>query len=149
MLKKKRLDYLAIPGGSKGELKKERKKRALKEINNRNVDKILILKGKDSEEDILYLANIVQSGERVGFDTFPLHYKEYKEIIKKACKENKFPKGVKIENVKTPQSFRLFIYGVLGLSEEKIKQRELEFVKQRHNKLWREIKGIVHKIVRI
>ena len=149
MFKKRRLDYLAIPGGSKGELKKERKNRAIKELNGREVDKILILQGKDSEEDILYLGGVVQKGERIGFDTFPLHYKEYKEIIKKAERERKFPKGVKIENVKTPQGFKLFIYGILGLSEEKIKQRELEFIKNRHDKFWRKIKGIFHKILKI
>ena len=147
MFRKKKLDYLAIPGGSKGELKKDKKKRAVKELKERSVDKIIMLQGRDSEEDILYLGNIVQKGERVGFDTFPLHFKEYKEIIKKAKRDGKFPRGVKIENVKTHQGFKLFIYGILGLSEEKIKQREVGFIKNRHEKLWRKIKCFVHTLL--
>ncbi|MCK4553143.1 hypothetical protein KAT80_02980 [Candidatus Pacearchaeota archaeon] len=64
MFRKKKLDYLAIPGGSKGELKKDRKKRAIKELKERSVDKIVMLQGRDSEEDILYLGNIVSKKER-------------------------------------------------------------------------------------
>jgi hypothetical protein len=146
---RRRLDYLAIPGGSKGELKKERMERAIKELNGREVDRIIFLKGRDSEEDILYLGNIVQKGERVGIDTFPLHYKEYKELIKKAKRDGKFPSGVKVENVETPQEFRLWIYGILGLSEEKIKNRELNFIKDRDDKVWRKIKKVIHKLFRL
>ena len=124
-------------------------KKAREELKKRHVNKIIILKGKDSEEDILYLGKIVKKGERVGIDTFPLHYKEYLEIINKDIRDNKFPKGVKLENVKTPQNFRMFIYGVLGLSEEKIKKRELDYVKNRHNQFWRFLKKVFHSIVRI
>ena len=143
---KKRLDYLAIPGGSKGKLKKERIKEAKEEINNRFVEKVVILKGRDSEEDILYLGKIVQKGDRVGFDTFPLHYKEYKTIIKKAKRDGKFPRGVRIENIETKKGLREEIYGILGLSEEKIKKRKLDYVKNRHDKFWGRIKGFVHRL---
>lgn len=146
---KKGLDYLAIPGGSKGKLKQVRKKRAIKEINNRHVGKVLILQGKDSEEDILYLGKIVQKGERVGFDTFPLHYKEYKVLIKKAIKNKKFPRGVKIENLKIPQTIRTDIYGILGLSEETLKKRELDYVKNRKDRSWRFFKRLGHKLIKI
>lgn len=145
-MKKRRLDYLAIPNSSR-KLRKERIKEAKKEINNRFVEKVLILKGKDSEEDVLYLGNLVQKGDRVGFDTFPLHYREYKELIKKAKRDGKFPKGVKIENIRTKQGLKYFIYGILGLTEEKIKKRKLDFVKNRHDRFWRWIKGVVHKII--
>ena len=146
---KKRLDYLAIPGGSNKKLKKIRKNRAINEINNRPVDKVLILQGKDSEEDILYLGKVVQKGERICFDTFPLHYKEYKVLIKKAIRDKKFPKGVKIENLKIPQTTRMEIYGILGLSEELLKQRELNYKKSRPKSCWNFFKKIGHKFVKI
>ena len=147
-MKKKRLTYIAIPNSS-GTVKKERIKEAKKEINERFVEKVLILKGKDSEEDILYLGKVVKKGDRVGFDTFPLHYKEYKQLIKKAKKQGKFPKGVKIENLEIPQGFKKSIYGFLGLTEEKLKKRKLDFVKNRKDKFWRKLKRFVHKIVRV
>jgi len=146
MSKKKRLDYIAIPGSS-GKIRKERKKRAIEELKKRYVEKIVILEGKDSEEDILYLGKILKKGDRVGFDTFPLHYKEYKTIIKKAKKEGKFPKGIKIENIKTSQGPRLFLYGLLGLSEEKIKKQEPDYVKNRGNNFYRKIKNVVKKAI--
>lgn len=146
MFKKKRLDYIAIPDSS-GKIKKERKKKALEELKRRFVEKIIILKGGDSEEDILYLGKILKKGDRVGFDTFPLHYKEYKTIIKKAKKEGNFPKGIKIENIKTSQGPRLFLYGLLGLSEEKIKKKGPDYVKNRDDDFWRKIKNIVKNIL--
>jgi len=146
MFGKKRLDYLAIPNCS-GEWKKQRKKVAVKEIGNRMVEKVLILKGKDSEEDILYLGKIVKKGDRVGIDTFPLHYKEYKELIKKARRDKKFPRGVKIENVQTSQPPKLFIYGIFGWLEEKIKKRKLEYKNKRHEKFLEKIKSLIKKII--
>lgn len=140
------LDYLAIPDSGK-KVKKERIKKAIEEIHKRSVDKVLILKGKDSEEDILYLGRIVQKGDRVGFDTFPLHYKEYKEIIKKCKKQGSFPKGVKIENIKTSQPFKQFIYGELGLAEEKIKKEKIKFMKDRKEKFLPKIKRVVKKML--
>lgn len=139
---KKRLDYLAIPDGAK-EWKKDRKKRAVKELENRWVDKVIILKGKDSEEDILYLGQLLKEGDRIGFDTFPLHYKEYKELIKRAKRDGKFPKGVKIENIKTRQPFKLWLYGLLGWEEERIKERKLAYVKNRDEKFLSRIKEFI------
>ncbi len=78
---------------------KVRKARAKKALKNRVVYNVLIIKDKDSEEDILYLGKILKKGNRVGIDTFHLHFKEYKELIKKAKRDGKFPKGVKIENI--------------------------------------------------
>ncbi len=141
-MSKKKLDYLLIPDGEK-EYKKEKLKRAEEESKKRPVKKILILKGKDSEEDILKLGKILKKGDRIGFDTFPLHYKEYKVIIKKAKKEGKFPNGVKVENVRTSQSFKNSIYGFLGLEEEKLKNRKLDFMKNRKDKFFQKIKNIV------
>ena len=96
LFKKKSLDYLFIPNASQKELR-ERKGRAKREIKIRGIKNIVLLDGKDSEEDVLYLGKILKEEDRVGFDTFPLHYKEYKELIKKAKRDKKFPKGVKIE----------------------------------------------------
>lgn len=98
MFRKKELDYLAIPDSS-GKIKKQRSEAALKTIKERDIEKTIILGGKNSEEDILYLGKIVERGQRIGFDTFPLHFKEYKEIIKKAKKQGKFPRRIKIENI--------------------------------------------------
>jgi len=146
MKKKKWLDYLAIPDSS-GELKKQRKKRAIKELKKRHIEQIIILKGKDSEEDILYLGELVQKGDRVGIDTFPLHFKEYKVLIKKAKRDGKFPKGVKIKNIKINQTFGETVYGLLGLSEEKLKKRELEYMKNKDEKKLSWIKSIVKRII--
>lgn len=148
MFKKRGLDYIAIPNSS-GKLKKEREKKAVREFRKRYVDKIIVLKGRDSEEDILYLGNIVKKGDRVGIDTFPLHFKEYKTIIKKAKKERKFPRGVKIENIKTSQDLKKSVYGFLGLWEERLKIGKVKYVKNRHDKFWRKLKGFVHGILKI
>jgi len=146
MFNKKRLDYLAIPDGAK-EWKKKRKARAIKELKNRDVGKVLILKGKDSEEDILYLGQLLQPGERIGFDTFPLHYREYKELIKKAKREGKFPRGVKVENIRTKQPFKLWVYGILGLEEEKLKSRKLDYMKNRDEKFLQKFKNFIKRIL--
>jgi len=143
---KKKLDYLLIPN-SGGEAKKEREKRALKELKNREVDNIIILKGKDSEEDILYIGKILKSGDKVGFDTFSLHYKEYRTIIRKAIKQGKFPKGVKIENVRTKQNLKQEIYGTLGLEEEKLMHEKVEYQKDRHDKLFRKLKNFIKEVL--
>jgi len=147
MFKKKMLDYLAIPASASG-TKKQREKRALKELKKRRVKNVLLLDGKDSEEDILYLGRLLKKGDRIGFDTFPLHYKEYKEIIKKAKKQGKFPKGIKIENIRTSQSFKQTIYGFLGSEEEKIEKGEIKYMKDR-NKFFLWLKGVVKKIINL
>jgi len=124
-LKKGKLDYLLIPTG----WNRQRKKRAFEELKNRNVKNILILNGDDSEEDILYLGKKLKGGERIGFVTFPLHYQEYKEIIKKAQKEKKFPRRVKTENIPTKETFKQFIYGILGIAEERM-DKKVNYVKE-------------------
>lgn len=143
---KKRLDYIAIPN-SHGRWKREREKKAVEEFKKRYVDRIIILKGRDSEEDILYLGKVVEKGDRIGIDTFPLHFEEYKEIIKKAKKEGKFPRGVKVENIKISQDFKTSIYGVLGLWEERLNHGKLDYLKNRHDKFWEKIKSIVKRII--
>ncbi len=148
MAKKKDLDYLLIPN-SKGKTKKQRKERAKHEIKKRNVKKLLVLNGRDSEEDILYLGKKLKKGDRIGIDTFPLHYKEYLVLIKKAKRDGNFPKGVKVENIQTSQTKRQFIYGILGLSEEKIKKRKLDYVKNRDERVLQKIKKFVKAILRI
>jgi hypothetical protein len=144
-MSKKELDYLLIPN-SGGELGKQRKNRAIKELNKRGIKKVLILKGRDSEEDILYLGKILKPGNRIGFDTFPLHYKEYRVIIKKAQRDGKFPKKVKIENIKTPQSLKQEIYGMLGLEEEKLLHKEVKLQRDR-NKFFQKIKNFIKRII--
>jgi len=131
-MKKRELDYLLIPTG----WKKQRKKRALEELSKRKVKNILILNGNDSEEDILYLRKKLKGKEKIGFVTFPLHYQEYKEIIKKAQKEKKFPRNIKIENIATKETLKEFIYGILGLLEERM-DKEMNYVKESNNLLKR------------
>ena len=105
------------------------------------------LKGKDSEEDILLLGEKVKSGERIGFDTFPLHYLEYKELIKKAQRDGKFPKKVKTENLATKQGVKEWLYGIPGLIEEILKRRKLAYKKNRNEKYLEKVKYFVHKII--
>ena len=143
---KRYLDYLLIPD-SGGKIKKQRKKRAIEEIRNREIGEVIILKGKDSEEDVLYLGKIVKKGDRIGFDTFPFHFEKYKDLIKKAIEEDKFPQGVKIELVPTGQTFKEFIYGVLGLEEEKIFSRKLDYEKNRKRKFVQSLNNFVKKII--
>ena len=138
---KKELDYLLIPDSS-GKFMNERIKTAKKELGKRNVNEILILKGKDSEEDILYLGKILKKGDRIGFDTFPLHYKEYKVIIKKAIKQNDFPKGVRVENIRTKQGLNEKIYGILGLEEERIMHKKVDYQKNRNEKTFQKTKNL-------
>lgn len=145
---KKNLDYLLIPDGG-GKYRKEKLKRAKEESKRRRVKKILVMKGRDSEEDILYLGKILKKGDRIGFDTFPLHYKEYRVIIRKAKKEGKFPRGVKIENIKTGQNLKQEIYGVLGLEEEKLIHKKIDYMKNREDKFFQRIKNIVKRLLSI
>lgn len=143
---KKFLDYLLIPDSGRG-IKKVRLLRAKKELHRRGIGEVLIMKGKDSEEDILYLGKILKSGDRIGFDTFPLHYKEYQAIIKKAVNQGKFTKGVHTENVKTEQNFREEIYGILGLNEEKLLHEKVDYMKNRKDSFFQKIKDFVKKII--
>ena len=141
---KNELDYLLIPTG----WGRQRRKRALEEMKHRRIRKAFYLDGNNSEEDILYLGRIIKKGDKMGIVTFPLHYKEYLEIIKKAQKEKKFPKGVKIENIATRQSLKQFIYGILGLLEEGTK-KEVHYTKEeRGNKIISSIKGFIKSLLK-
>mgnify|MGYP001582873728 CR=1 FL=1 len=86
-----------------------------------------IINGVDSEEDILYLGKTVSSGDIVCFDTFYLHYLEYKMLINKAIRDKKFPNRVKTQVVTIHQGGKEIIYGFLGLLEEIIKRRSLDY----------------------
>lgn len=141
------IDKLVIPGGE-DDWKKGRLNRALKEKKSgRKIKKMYWLKGKDSEEDILLLGKVTKPGERIAFDTFPTHYREYKELIKKAQEDGKFPKGVKTENLATEQGLKEYVYGTLGLLEEKIKKRPLTYKKDRNEKYLEKVKEFVHKFI--
>jgi len=138
------LDYLLIPTG----WDEQRKKRAEEEKKKRKIKKILTLNGCDSEEDILELGKKLKGKEKVGIVTFPLHFKEYKEIIAKAQKTEKFPKGIIIESVPTEQTFKQFIYGILGLIEERL-DKEVNYVKDEHESQFRKkLKKFVKRILR-
>ena len=143
-MKPKELDYLLIPTG----WEKQRKKRALEELSKRKVKNILILNGNDSEEDILYLGKILKGKEKIGFVTFPLHFQEYKELIKKAQKDKNFPKEIKTENIATPQTVRQSVYGILGLLEERM-DKKVNYVNEEDKKKFIEkIKSLVIKILK-
>ncbi len=144
---KKTLDYLVIPGGE-DDWKKPRLDRALEEKKSgRKIKKMYWLKGKDSEEDILLLGEIAKPGDRIAFDTFPIHYREYKKLIKKAQRDGKFPLEVKTENLATEQGPKEWIYGTLGLLEETFKRRKLDYKKNRNEKYLGKLKKLVHKFI--
>lgn len=143
MKQKEALDYLLIPTG----WEEQREKRVLEEIPKRNIKHFLILAGCNSEEDILYLGKRLKGKERIGFVTFPLHYQEYIELIKKAQKEKKFPRRIKIENIQTKQTFKQFIYGILGLTEERL-DKEVNYTKEEHeNLILLKVKQFIKKIL--
>lgn len=124
----KLLDYLLIPTN----WERQRKKRAIEELKKREIENILVLNGFDSEDDILYLGKKLKNGERIGFVTFPLHYQEYEELIKKAQAEKKFPKKIFVENIKTKQTPRQFIYGMLAKLDNKfLKKGDLDYFQNR------------------
>ncbi|MGD9276753.1 MAG: hypothetical protein PVJ67_06295 [Candidatus Pacearchaeota archaeon] len=127
MEKQKALDYLLIPTG----WKKQRKKRALKEIKKRKIKNIFILNGKNSEEDILDLGKILKGKERIGIVTFPLHFREYELIIKKAQKQKKFSKEIILENIETKETIKQFIYGILGLLDEELIEGKVDYVENK------------------
>jgi len=52
-------------------------------------------------------------------------------LCDKAKKEGKFPKGVKLKNVKINQGFKETLYGVAGWLEELFKRRPLDYKKNR------------------
>jgi len=144
---KKTLDKLVIPGGE-DDWKKGRLDRTLAEKKSgRKIEKMYWMKGKDSEEDILLLGEKTKPGERIGFVTFPLHYLEYRELIKKAQRDGKFPKRVKTENLATGQGLKEWVYGTIGLTEEILKRRKLDYKKNRDEKYLEKLKKFAHKFI--
>ena len=143
---KRDLDYLVLPGGE-SKWKNPRLKVALEAKKKRKIGKMYWMEGADSEEDILLLGEKVKPGDRVGIDTFSTHYNEYKEIVKKAQRDGRFPRGVKFENIQIEEGASDKIYGILGWLEEKIKRRPLAYKKDRNEKYLEKIKGFVHKII--
>ena len=108
---------------------------------------IKLLHGKDSEEDILYLGEIVKPGDTVYFDTFPLHFQEYKTLVKKAQRDKKFPGDVTLRNARIPQGRTEVAYGLMGWLEEVFKGRSLNYKKNRESDALDKVKGIVKKII--
>jgi len=107
-----------------------------------------VLDGIDSGEDILYLGELVKKGDTLDFDTFPLHFREYKTIINKAQKEGKFPKGVKLKNVKINQGLKETVYGILGYGEELVRKRPIDYVKNRSKDYLSGVKNILKRFLR-
>ncbi|MBU2053280.1 MAG: hypothetical protein ABIJ14_03580 [Nanoarchaeota archaeon] len=143
---RKSLDYLVLPGGE-SKWKNPRLKAALETKKKRKIGQMYWMEGADSEEDILLLGEKVKSGDRVGIDTFPLHYREYMAIAKKGEKDGKFPKGVKFENIRIDENASAKLYGLLGWLEETIKRRPLAYKKDRDERYLEKIKGFVHRII--
>lgn len=108
---------------------------------------IKLLHGKDSEEDILYLGEMVKSGDTIYFDTFPLHFREYVTLIKKAQRDKKFPENIKLKNARIPQGKTEITYGILGWMEELLKRRPLSYKKERESALLDKIKDGIKKLI--
>ena len=108
---------------------------------------IRTLHGIDSEEDILYLGQMVHPGDTVYFDTFPLHFQEYKTLVKKAQRDGKFPKDVTLKNASIPQGKTEIAYGTMGWLEELLKRRPLEYKDKRESAALDKVKGIVKRII--
>lgn len=144
MYTKEPLDYLLIPK-SFGKLKNQREIRASEERKIRKIRKTIIMEGNDSEEDILNLGKILKSGDRIGFDTFPLHFKEYEDIINRAKREGKFPNGIEVEFIGTNQTLKQLIYGILGLGEERLIERKVDYQKSRRGRWYIKLKNIIKR----
>lgn len=133
-LNKGKVDKIIITGHvDKGKVKGYHREKIYKAMRSYGVRpaEMKILDGIDSEEDVLYLGKILNKGDEVAFDTFPLHYAEYKTLINKAKRDGEFPKGIKIRNVKTRQGIKETLYGIAGWGEELFKRGGVEYVKDR------------------
>ena len=154
-LDKGAIDKIIITGHvDRGKVKGSHREKIYKAMREYGVkpSKMGILDGIDSEEDILYLGKMVNKGDCINFDTFPLHYQEYKTLIDKAKRDDKFPKGVKIRNAKTKQGIKEVFYGIMGWSEELLNRRKLDYVKDREKGIFSDayslLKEGVKKILR-
>jgi len=143
---KKPLDYLFMPK-STGKIRKQRLERIEKEKKGRKIRKMCIMRGKDSEEDILRIGKRLKGGERIGIVTFPLHFKKYENIIKKAQKQGRFPRGIYIEGITTNQTFKELIYGILGLVEERLFDGKVDYQKNRKRKTLQKMKNLAKRII--
>jgi len=158
MTGRKSLDYLLIPDGSE-KMREKRDYRVMEELARRrgNVKEIFLMDGKDSEEDVLYLGRMLKGGEKIGIVTFPEHYREYRELIRKAKRDKKFPRFVKVKEINTRKpgknlnekwyNIKEAIYGHLGLWEEKLKRRKLDYVENRKEDFYMKFKNVVKKII--
>lgn len=150
-LDKNNYDKVIITGHvDKEKLKGSHRQFYYKELREYGVKpkQMRVLDGIDSEEDILYLGRFIKPGDTLYFDTFPLHFQEYKTLIKKAQKQNLFPKGVDIKNLKIKQGLKEWIYGTLGLGEELVKKRKLDYKKNRNEEKIDRVKEKVKKLIR-
>lgn len=148
------IDRVIITGDLKGEKKryKERNEEKLSvydAVRKAGIipGQIRTLHGIDSEEDILYIGKMVHPGDTIYFDTFPLHFQEYKTIVKKAQRDGKFPKDVTLKNASIPQGKTEIAYGMMGWLEELLKRRPLEYKDKRENDTLDKVKGVVKKII--
>lgn len=148
------IDRVVITGDIEGEKKKYKERNEDKlsvydtvRTSGIKPGQIRILHGQDSEEDILYLGKIVKPGDTIYFDTFPLHYQEYKTLIGKAQRDGKFPKDVTLKNASIPQGKTEIAYGVMGWLEEALKRRPLKYKKDRESGALDKVKGIVKKVI--
>lgn len=108
---------------------------------------VRLLHGRDSEEDILYLGRMVKPGDTIYFDTFPLHFQEYKTLIKKAQRDKKFSENVTLRNARIPQGRTEIAYGLMGWLEEVFKRRPLDYKKNRESDALDKFKGVVKKLI--
>lgn len=149
-LDKGHVDKLVITGHvDKGKVRGSHRQRIYKEMRKYGIKprEMRILDGIDSEEDVLYLGRIVKSGDTIYFDTFPLHYQEYKRLINKAKRYDQFPRGVKIKNVKIRQGPKEIRYGLPGWLEEVFKRRKLYYKEKRHEKGLDKLKEKVKRLI--
>ena len=133
-LDRHKYDKIVITGHvNKGESKGSHRQFYYNELRKYGIKpkQMMVLDGIDSEEDILYLGKFVKPGDTLYFDTFPLHFQEYKLLVDKAKRDGKFPKRVKLKNLKISQGFKEFVYGVAGSTEELVKRRKLDYKKNR------------------
>ena len=109
--------------------------------------KILREGGKRHAEILSLLGEMVKPGDTVYFDTFPLHFQEYRTLIRKAQRDHKFPENVNLRNAPIPQGRFEITYGLLGWLEEVFKRRPLSYKRNRESDLLDRIKGGVKKLI--
>jgi hypothetical protein len=81
-------------------------------------ENILISRGKDSVENILYSFDKLTDAKSVGIVSYPEHLKRFEYIFDKAKEEGKIPLDMKLIKIPTSQSFKEWIYGKLANIKE-------------------------------